>query len=71
MTPFKVLSSYEASTFVDLVFSDSRAPKAPEWAKENQDILRHLRIIFRLHGNSEKNMLITIELRGLLRWATW
>lgn len=43
MTPFKALYGYEASTFVDLVFSDIRAPKSLECAKENQDILRTLK----------------------------
>ena len=31
MTPFKALYAYEALSFTDLDFGDSRAPKAKNW----------------------------------------
>jgi hypothetical protein len=35
MTPFWALYSYKAMTFADIVFSDSRAPKARDWIQDN------------------------------------
>jgi hypothetical protein len=40
MTPFQKLYGYDAPSFVDLAFGDSRAPKAKYWIQENQDIFR-------------------------------
>lgn len=31
MTPFHTLYGYDALTFVDVIFKDSRAPKAKDW----------------------------------------
>ena len=31
MSPFKELYGYDASTFIDHIFGDSRAPKAKDW----------------------------------------
>jgi hypothetical protein len=31
MTPFQALYGYDAPTLVDLVFGESRAPKAKDW----------------------------------------
>ena len=31
MSPFRALYGYDALTFVDLVFGESRAPKAKDW----------------------------------------
>jgi hypothetical protein len=35
MTPFMALYNYDAPSFVDLAFGDSRAPKAKDWIQEN------------------------------------
>jgi hypothetical protein len=43
MTPFRALYRYDAPTLVDLVFGESRAPKAKDWIIENQDILKLLK----------------------------
>ena len=43
MTPFKALYGYEALNFADLVFGDSRAPKAKDWVQDSQDILKVLK----------------------------
>ena len=43
MTPFRALYGYDASTFADRIFGDTRAPKAKEWIQEGQDILKILR----------------------------
>jgi hypothetical protein len=37
MTPFRALYGYDAPTLVDLVFGESRAPKAKDWITESQD----------------------------------
>ena len=43
ITPFRALYGYDASTFADWIFGDSRAPKAKEWIQEGQYILKILR----------------------------
>ena len=43
MTPFKALYGYEALNFADLVFGDSRAPKAKDCVQDSQDILKVLK----------------------------
>jgi hypothetical protein len=43
MIPFKALYGYDAPSFVDLAFGESRAPKAKDWLQESQDILRVLK----------------------------
>jgi hypothetical protein len=43
MTPLRALYGYDDTSFVDLAFGDSRAPKAKEWIQESQDILRALK----------------------------
>ena len=43
MPPFKALYSYDATTFSDMVFGDSQAPKAKDWIQESQDILNILK----------------------------
>ena len=43
MTPFKALYGHEALNFADLVFRDSRAPKAKYWVHDSQDILKVLK----------------------------
>jgi hypothetical protein len=39
MSPFRALYGYDAPSFVDLAFGESRAPKAKDWLQESQDIL--------------------------------
>ena len=34
MTPFQALYGYDASTFADRIFRDTKAPKAKEWIQE-------------------------------------
>jgi hypothetical protein len=43
MTPFQALYGYDAPTFVDLVFRESRAPKAKDWIIVSQEILKLLK----------------------------
>jgi hypothetical protein len=54
MTPFQALYGYEAMTFVDVVFSDSRASKARDWIQDSQDILRALKENMRMAQNQQK-----------------
>jgi hypothetical protein len=43
MIHFQALYSYDAPTFVDLVFGDNRAPRAKDWIQESQNILKALK----------------------------
>ena len=43
MYPFKALYGYDASTFIDHIFCDSRDPKAKDWIEEIQETLKVLR----------------------------
>ena len=54
MSPFKALYSYDALTFVDLVFGDSRDPKARDWIQENQNILKALKNNLQTAQNQQK-----------------
>jgi len=54
MTPFRALYSYEAMTFADVVFGDSRALKARDWIQESQDILRALKENMRVAQDQQK-----------------
>ena len=40
MSPLKAFYGYDASTFIDQFFCDSRAPKAKDWMEEIQGILK-------------------------------
>eukprot|EP00253_Pinus_taeda_P032300 PITA_32300 len=42
MSPFYALYGYHPLSFADVMFGDSRAPRAKIWIKESQDILRAL-----------------------------
>ena len=33
MSPFKALYGYDSLTFVEMIFGDSRAPKAKDWVE--------------------------------------
>ena len=43
MPPFRALYGYDATSFVEIAFGDSKAPKAKNWIQESQDILRVLK----------------------------
>jgi hypothetical protein len=43
MTPFRAFYGYDAPTLIDLVFAESRAPKAKDWIIESQEILKLLK----------------------------
>ena len=43
MPPFRALYGYNATSFMDIAFGDSRDPKAKDWIQESQDILRVLK----------------------------
>ena len=43
MTPFKAMYGYEALSFADLIFGESRAPKEKDWVQDSQDILKVLK----------------------------
>lgn len=45
---------YDASTFADLIFGDSQAPKAKEWIHESQDILKVLKDNLQTTHNQQK-----------------
>ena len=54
MSPFRELYGYDASTFADLIFGDSRAPKAKDWIQESQDILKVLKDNLQMAQNQQK-----------------
>jgi hypothetical protein len=54
MTPFRALYGYDAPSFVDLAFGDSRAPKAKDWIQESQDILKTLKDNLQMAQNQQK-----------------
>jgi hypothetical protein len=43
MTPFQALYGYDAPNLIDLVFGESRAPKAKDCITESQEILKFLK----------------------------
>jgi hypothetical protein len=54
MTHFKDLYGYDAPTFVDRAFGDSRAPKEKDWIQECQDILQTLKDNLQMTHNQQK-----------------
>ena len=40
MSPLKQIYGYDASTFIDRIFGDSRDIKSKDWIEESQDILK-------------------------------
>ena len=40
MAPFWSLYGYDASTFANKIFGDTKAPKTKEWIQEGQYILK-------------------------------
>jgi hypothetical protein len=43
MSPFRALYGYDAPSFVETVFGDSRVPGAKDWVEESQRILQTVR----------------------------
>ena len=54
MSPFRELYGYDALTFYDMVFGDSRAPKSKDWMEERQEILKLLNDNFQVAQNQQK-----------------
>ena len=54
MSPFKSLYHYDASTFIDHIFCDSRASKAKDWIEESQEILKVLKDNLQVSQNQQK-----------------
>ena len=54
MYPFKELYGYDALTFVEIIFGDSRAPKAKYWVEESQEILKLLKDNLQVAQNQQK-----------------
>jgi hypothetical protein len=54
MTPFQALYGYDAPTLVDLVFEESRAPKAKDWIIESQEILKLFKENLQMMKNRQK-----------------
>ena len=54
MPPFRALYGYDATTFADMVFGDSRALKAKDWIQESQDILKTLKDNLQTAQNQQK-----------------
>ena len=54
MSPFYVLYGYHPLSFVDVMFSDSKSPRAKIWIQESQDILRALKDSMATAQNQQK-----------------
>ena len=54
MIPFKALYGYEALNYADLVFEDSKAPKAKDWVQDSQDILKLVKENLQAAQNHQK-----------------
>ena len=71
MSPFMALYGYDAPNFLDLLFGDSRVPKAKDTLQECQDIMRSLKENLQKAQNQQKQYADQHRVRGLLRWETW
>ena len=54
MSCLKALYGYDALTFVEMIFGDSRAPKAKDWVEESQEILNLLKDNLQVGQNQQK-----------------
>ena len=54
MSPFMALYGYDAPNFLDLLFGDSRVPKAKDMLQECQDIMRSLKENLQKAQNQQK-----------------
>ena len=51
MSPFRALYGYDAPSFIETVFGDSRVPGAKDWVEESQRILQSVRENLQLAQN--------------------
>jgi hypothetical protein len=54
MSPFRALYGYDAPTFVETIFGDSRVPVAKDWVEESQRILRAVKENLQATQNQQK-----------------
>ena len=54
MSNFRELYGYDALTFADMIFGDSRDPKAKYWVEEIQEILKLLKDNLQVAQNQQK-----------------
>ena len=54
MSPFRELYGYDALTFLDMIFGDSRALKSKYWVEESQEILNLLKDNLQVAQNQQK-----------------
>jgi hypothetical protein len=54
MSPFRALYGYNAPSFVETVFGDSRVPGAKDWVEESQRILRAVKENLQAAQNQHK-----------------
>ena len=54
MSPFKELYAYDALTFSDMKFGDSRAPKHKYWVEESQEFFNLLKGNLHVAQNQQK-----------------
>ena len=54
MSPFSKLYGYDALTFFDMIFCDSRSPKSKYWVEETQEILKLLKDNLQVAQNQQK-----------------
>jgi hypothetical protein len=54
MSPFRALYGYDAPSFIETVFGDSRVPGAKDWVEESQRILQSVRENLQSAQNQQK-----------------
>ena len=54
MPLFRELYGYDALTFSNMIFGDSRAPKSKYWVEESQEILKLLKDNLQVAQNQKK-----------------
>lgn len=71
MTPFMALYGYDAPSFLDLLFSNSRVPGARDLLQENWVIMRSLKENMYKAHNKQHRMQINKEWNNHLKWVIW
>ena len=56
MSPFRALYEYDAPTFVETVFGDSRVLGTKDWVEESQRILWDVKETCRQHRTNKRSM---------------
>jgi hypothetical protein len=54
MSLFRALYDYDALSFIDFAFGESRTPEAKDWLQESKDILRFLKENLQVTQNQQK-----------------